>query len=583
MFLKAYRQKSSTALKGSESKKLRQRLQQAFSHIPIEQLIPAKANVTQLKLLTHGGSQTTVFCVDKQPMFFELEEQPESATSGQLVPTLYTIWSTPNILPFFTTFEGVLPKLSNGADLMLPGVVPMGTGLSMYGHYKKGQLVAVNLTNNSSAVGVGQLARSSDELYMCGGHGVAVKMLHMFGDKLWGHEPSLTQQIPTVKTKSQLTPDNFPALGTTDHPKKMQKALPVAATAEIEAEMTKAAIVEPLVPSEETHISSEQRECADNTPSTSTNDETPEGSPETTLKNAFLAALKNNGKKLPLPLLTSNFYRLYVVPEAGEQLDLKKTRYKKLSNFLAEMVDQGFLVVREESKGVDKITSVDLEHPEVVNFITDVKPNEANNGTASETPLFHSELKELYVVTDATAAFFTKMNYKRGEGIPVGQIKKIVREYVSKHGLLNSQTKLVKLDDTLQELCECQEGTLVTITSIVTSKMEHSFQMCSGKDTSGKPLIQMSLATRSGNKKVTLVSNIEAYGIILSEFIKLCKQGAAASTTIVKLPHQKHEQLQVQGNQVRFIYTLLTETYKVPPKCILGLELAKDGKKNKRK
>jgi len=164
----------------------------------------------------------------------------------------------------------------------------------------------------------------------------------------------------------------------------------------------------------------------------------------------------------------------------------------------------------------------------------------------------------------------------------VAQVKKIVREYVSKHGLVNPQTKLVKPDEVLLELFGNRECSLSELTSLITSKMEHSYQMCSGKDTSGKPQIQMSLATRSGNKKVTLVSNIEAYGIIMAELIKLCKQGAAASTTIVKLPHQKHEQLQVQGNQIRFIYTLLTETYKVPPKCILGLELAKDGKKKKK-
>jgi len=189
----------------------------------------------------------------------------------------------------------------------------------------------------------------------------------------------------------------------------------------------------------------------------------------------------------------------------------------------------------------------------------------------------------MYIVTDVTAAFFTKLNFKRGEGIPAGQIKKIVREYVSKHGLMHPLTKLVRPDETLIELYGNREASLSEMCSLITSKMEHSYQMCSGKDTSGKPLIQMSLATRSGNKKVTLVSNIEAYGIILTEFIKLCKQGAAASTSVVKLPHQKHEQLQIQGNQVRFVHTLLTETYKVPPKCILGLELAKDGKKNKKK
>ncbi|KAH8311841.1 hypothetical protein KR044_008241 [Drosophila immigrans] len=559
MFLKPYRLKSSAALKGSESKKLRARLELAFPHVSVEKLLPAKANVTQLKILTHGGQASIVYCVDKQPMFFELD-------GGQLVPTLYTLWATPDIIPYFTTHEGVLPKLTNGADLMLPGVVPLGVGLSMYGHYKKGQLVGVNLTNNSSAVAVGQLARSSDELYMCGGHGVAVKVLHLFGDKLWSHEPSMLQQIPLMRTKA-LSSDDFPALGAVEHPRKTPQ-LPAQPATVVEPQAEPA--TDELEASTAALQLEQPDEPADNEPSL-----------EAMLKNAFLAALKNHGKKLQLPLLTSNFYRLYVVNEAAEQIDLKKTRYKKLSNFLAEMVDQGFIVVREETKGVDKIISVDLEHPELVNFITDVKANDAS--AAAETPLFHSELKEMYIVTDVTAAFFTKLNYKRGEGIPVAQVKKIVREYVSKHAGIHPLTKLVQPDEVLRELCGNREGTLSEITSIITSKMEHSYQMCSGKDTSGKPQIQMSLATRSGNKKVTLVSNIEAYGIIMAELIKLCKQGAAASTTIVKLPHQKHEQLQVQGNQVRFIYTLLTETYKVPPKCILGLELAKDGKKNKRK
>lgn len=133
MFLKTYRLKSSAALKGSEARKLRARVELAFPHISAENLLPAKANVTQLKILTHAGVPSVVYCVDKLPMFFELD-------GGQLVPTLYALWVTHDILPYFTTHEGVLPKLSNGADLMLPGVVPLGVGLSMYGNFKKGQL-----------------------------------------------------------------------------------------------------------------------------------------------------------------------------------------------------------------------------------------------------------------------------------------------------------------------------------------------------------------------------------------------------------------------------------------------------------
>ena len=139
-------------------------------------------------------------------MFFEIDEK------GTLAPTLYAMWLVPELLPYFTTHPAVLPKLTNGADLMLPGVVTQGTGMNVYGRYKKDQLVGVNLTSNRAAVGVGILPRSSDDMYMSGGHGAAVKMLHLFGDKLWGHEPQLVQQVPNLRS-APLTKDDFPALG----------------------------------------------------------------------------------------------------------------------------------------------------------------------------------------------------------------------------------------------------------------------------------------------------------------------------------------------------------------------------------
>ncbi|XP_073819117.1 eukaryotic translation initiation factor 2D isoform X2 [Musca autumnalis] len=490
----------------------------------------------------------------------------------------------PDLLPYFTTHPAVLPKLNNGADLMLPGVVTHGKGgMNVYGHYKKGQLVAVNLTSNKYAVGVGFLPRSSEDLYMCGGHGVAVKMLHLFGDKLWGIEPQLAQQVPEFKTT--LSEDDFPELGKTTNSKKNNE-LQVGDNFEnlnISDEPLQCISEDLVIENKESIIDSEVNI------SDSENNAIDAVTPEQILKNAFLSALKNHGKSLQLPLLTSNFYRLYVVPEAKQPIDLKKTKYKKLSNFLNEMIDEGFIVVKEETKGVDKITYIDMGHPEVVNFITDYKKESGSSDGTLANSLFHSELMELYTVTDSTAPFFTKLNYKRGEGIPASKIKKVIREYINVHHLPISKdtkddSKSYILDECLQKICKTNTATLSAIITHVTSQMDHSYQMCTATNvSSNKPMIQMSLATRSGNKKVTLVSNIEAYGIILPEFVKLCKQGAAASTTIVSLPYQKGEMLQIQGNQVRFIYNLLTETYKIPPKNILGLELAKDGKKHKKK
>ncbi|XP_075154201.1 eukaryotic translation initiation factor 2D isoform X3 [Haematobia irritans] len=501
----------------------------------------------------------------------------------------------PDLLPYFTTHPAVLPKLNNGADLMLPGVVVQGVGMNMYGHYKKGQLVAVNLSSNKSAVGIGYLPRSSDDLYMSGGHGVAVKILHVFGDKLWAIEPQIAQQVPQFKITS-LTDDDFPELGSVKHTGKQNKASPNLdeQNEEILTEgIQNFNLDADIAISSQINFKTESKGnivvANDINMEICNSERSNETTPELMLRNAFLSALKNRGHSLQLPLLTSTFFRSYILPECGQSLDLKKTKYKKLSNFLNEMIDDGFIVVREETKGVDKIISIDFEHPDLVNFVTDYKQPINNMEESNENSLFHSELTELYIVTDAVAALFTKLNYKRGEGIAAQQVKKVIREYINKVNLSLSkkpedEAKSYILDECLQSICKTNVATLSKIVATVTLQMDHSYQMCTAKDVSGnKPMIQMSLATRSGNKKVTLVSNIECHGIILSEFIKLCKQGAAASTTIVSLPNQKKEMLQIQGNQVRFIYTLLTETYKISPKYILGLELAKDGKKHKRK
>lgn len=69
--------------------------------------------------------------------------------------------------------------------------------------------------------------------------------------------------------------------------------------------------------------------------------------------------------------------------------------------------------------------------------------------------------------------------------------------------------------------------------------------------------ITMVISNRSGNKKVTLIDNLELYGIPIYEFAKQCQHGVAASTTISQVPGKRSQQLLVQGNQIHFIYNLL--------------------------
>ena len=75
-----------------------------------------------------------------------------------------------------------------------------------------------------------------------------------------------------------------------------------------------------------------------------TDSRSPEEIMDELIENAFLQALKTtaNAKKLELPVLTSNFYRLHMLPacpsEIGGPIDIKKSSYKKLGKFLSKMV-----------------------------------------------------------------------------------------------------------------------------------------------------------------------------------------------------------------------------------------------------
>ena len=48
----------------------------------------------------------------------------------------------------------------------------------------------------------------------------------------------------------------------------------------------------------------------------------------------------------------------------GHSLDVKKSSYKKLSKFLNAMEQRGLVVVKELSKGVESIVSINYEHDE---------------------------------------------------------------------------------------------------------------------------------------------------------------------------------------------------------------------------
>ena len=657
MFIKPFRVKSNSQMKGSDKKKFKARIVAQFmlpecDRNTLDCLVPAKEDASLTKIYTYSGESVIVYSVGKDPIFFEIDKQKI------LFPTVYALWKCPNLLgrKVLSTVSGVIPKITNGADLMLPGVVAdvENRGMKAYcdGELKKGDVIYINLMENKAAFAVGTATQSSEDLYMQGMRGKAVNILHTVGDQLWNigsrvDAPNLGPiegtQLLDHETKIDSGPDNMPCDNTEQSSvnpavdeqysrddqnenistacSKDQTNLPSIENAvenlllekpscietektaniqEIEEEIDDPEISEELT--ENPIIDFDKDTKQDIILSEELENINTEDIMNNLIESAFLQALKTTAKKLELPLLTSTFFRQHMVPacptEIGGPIDLKKSSYKKLTKFLLKMMEEKIITVKEQKKGVEVITEVNYIHEKVLKYrpvklesTVEAKKLE-NGGAESYVP---PVVTELYLVTAEVSKFFAKFNIRKGDGLTATEIREYVRQYVNQENLQHpTDPSIINLDPILADVVLVKgENLIVTfrwdkLTSRITSKMSKGYSMefkCGNKSRmivqKGKlETIEMMLGTRSGNKKVTLIHNLDVFGIDLHEFAHKCQVGVAASTTINEAHNKKRAgghpvmEVLIQGNQVAFASKLLIEEYKLPRKYIRGTELA---------
>ncbi|MBC7107390.1 MAG: RNA-binding protein [Methanomassiliicoccales archaeon] len=79
---------------------------------------------------------------------------------------------------FVTVDMGAVPYISNGADVMCPGIVEADSNI------REGDLVWVRDVRNKVPIAIGKALISSEEM-LKKKPGKAVKTIHFVGDKLW--------------------------------------------------------------------------------------------------------------------------------------------------------------------------------------------------------------------------------------------------------------------------------------------------------------------------------------------------------------------------------------------------------------
>ncbi|XP_068015731.1 eukaryotic translation initiation factor 2D [Melanerpes formicivorus] len=586
MFSRAFRVRSNTAIKGSDRRKLRADVAAAFPNLSAEQLtefIPNKEELNVIKIYSHKGEAVTVYTTSKNPILFEVERV--------LYPTVYTLWVYPDLLPAFSTWPPVLQKLAGGADLMLPGVVVPSSG---FPQVEQGTLCAVTLLGNRAPVAVGVATMSTAEMLAAGMKGKGFAVLHTYLDHLWEYgdksspptlAPLVTDSAEEESTGGEREPEEQePGSSTTD---PLQQV-----------DIGDLSLKETLVGKEE--LSEDRAAETAQDASTEVQQEaedsrTPQEQMDALLSQCFFHALKCKVRKSELPLLTSTFLRSHMFSccPAGQQLDIKKSSYKKLSKFLQCMQQQKVLQVKELSKGVESIVEVDWKHPEVRAFA--VPEGFASASAAQESrsegreQAYHApEIIPLYGVSTKMVPLFQESGHKKGSILSSSEVRTIIINYVKANELVDETNKnFVKVNailcDCLLDKAEQDEVSSLKWDELLSRCLERLQPLHQVTFHGQEPLVRkgniepidISIAQRSANKKVTIIKNLELYGLDPQAVANLLQQKVQASATIAPVPGAKDRlQVQIQGNQIHHLAKMLLEEYQLPRKYIQGLEKA---------
>ncbi|XP_076463313.1 eukaryotic translation initiation factor 2D-like [Babylonia areolata] len=610
MFLKPFRVKTQTTMKGSDRKKLRADIEQQYPGLSsgaVADLIPNKGDLTQVKLESHSEEHFLVYCFQKNPVFFE--------SFKKLYPTVYTLWKFPDMLPVFTTYPPVFQKLLKGADLMLPGVEVKGEHHpKMFGNLQKGDLCIVRLKGNRAPVLLGEALLSGEDMYMSAMRGKGVRTIHIFQDHLWEMgDKSMPPLIPDDEPDEDDSDDSDEEDKTADDEEHQEegvsRSLQQLSVGDGEEEGA-AAVTNGAddrsgagggEAGQEEEVGEEEEEEEEEEDRGAAGGETAAGSSagpadmDELLRRCFKWAIKGRVSKNDLPLLTSNLLKGFMQPfcAAGEHLDVKKSSYKKFSKFLQQMESEGFIRTKEISKGVDAITEIDKSHAELRGLeIPEIVAAEEPEEDSVEVKFEPPEIKEVLCVTAAVLPLLSPKGYSKGSTLTVQELRQLVTEYVKTENLQSADNRdQVLLDPILAGLLLTKnEGdkshlTWNTLFNRLCDKLQPGCLIrMTGREPvlkKGKmPPITFKVVQRGSKKKVTMVHNLESYGVDTRQFAHMVQRKIACSASPVSSERQGGGMdVQVQGNQTEFIVQQLLETYQIPRKYIEGADSVKKSKR----
>ncbi|KAF9502136.1 hypothetical protein BDN71DRAFT_1459374 [Pleurotus eryngii] len=570
--------KTSAPLRGSDRRKLRQKVVQAYQISTEEGDLLVPEGLQSVKFLTHLEEPGTAYLAPdgRDPLWFSIGKD-----SDGLIPTVYTMWKHPGLLPWVSTPAAVIPKLIGGADLMIPGVVQWSPDIA------EGQLVAIvqctpDEPKRGYPLAVGYMSVSGETLQQ-DGKGKAVYVKHTWKDTLWdmGHGG----EIPDPMTIDTL--------------------LSPQSSSRVEGDSTAPVTGTPIERSpnpESGGASGENAQSVELTPD----------DVSAALRSSLLQAIQTTLSKVPqssFPVIATTFYSSNVLPSrpaflspySETPIDIKHSSHKSLTAFFKAMEKEGLItlkVPKGKSGGDVVITAVNTRHPDVESHssYTTIADIEARRKKREEREVKERSKVKEHTVTEkykpigsGSLRFFEECGKNTNALYTAPEIRAIINQYVQEKQLVNPrEQQYINVDETLQNAMQGSDPDTQflkrdELVHFVVGKMQSWHEITpDGKDPilkkGGLKPISVAVKIRQGRKAATLITGFEPFLLVAEdladELRKLCASATSVSPATGKSSGQE---VLVQGKHAQVVTDLLLGNG-VPKKWIEVHDLS-DGKK----
>lgn len=533
-------------------------------------------NLAQVSGTIYVGSSAEQ---DERILWFQLGKNPK------LIPTVYTLWHNPGILPLLHTPDFVVEeKLTHGSDLMIPGLIKAPSA-EWDSRAKIGSAVAVAGMQKDTVplwIGTCQVDICNLPPSVRGQKGVAVKALHWAGDEVWSWRP--------LGSGGQAPPESIEGWpGLTAQLVEGVEQLSVEDNDDGQEADDGAPVEEPP---------KDDRETAEEVEYEPTTKEIDDAFQKAFLYAIHKAKAENPGPKFgfvfPIQpsFLISNMIQPYLRSQNPQYYIIKKTSWKNAKKFIKHLDKLGLVKSKDRNGGETVILDIDFDDELVTGFrpynlpkpkpagSEQAKAGEHSSGQASSSAdVSLGQTIAIQNVYRLSPKLVPTLLPSKTEFYTAQQVSAALKSYIESRPELGGQgSSTVKLDPFIANSILGSNPSHDDSQALASGRISRSalqkrvlddshlcqpFYVIKRKDSASEqkpkaghpPHVLVTIEKRTGTKVVTKISNLEPFFIDPQVLAPELQKKCAGSASVGQASGSKPGLLEivVQGDQRKIL------------------------------